>query len=161
MGAGTMDLGAYPNVFRIVLLEQTESAAAALPYERDQVVEVVCNIDDDTAERIAWLAERLLEKGALEVWITPVTGKKGRAAVLISFLAANDAWAALADWMLRQSSTFGVRHRSWDRLKLVRKFENRDTPGGPVAYKIGSTTTGEILKEKAEFEDLKRRWDPR
>jgi uncharacterized protein (DUF111 family) len=90
-----------------------------------------------------------------------VTGKKGRPAVVLSFLAATDRWSALADWLLRHGSTFGVRHRAWDRLKLVRKFENRDTPGGPVAYKIGGTTTGEILKEKAEFEDLKRSWDPR
>jgi hypothetical protein len=159
MGGGTMDLGGYPNVFRIVLLEAAEGGAGALPYERDQVVEIACNIDDDTAERVAWLAERLMQKGALDVWTTPVTGKKGRAAVTISVLAEAGQWPGLADWLLRNSSTFGLRHRTWDRLKLVRRFEQRATASGPVAYKIGSTTTGEVLKEKAEFEDLRRGWD--
>ncbi len=156
MGAGTMDLGEFPNVFRIVLIEETESDAVELPYERDRVVELACNIDDDTAEHIAWLAEQLLKMGALDVWISPVTGKKGRSAVVLTALASNPGWRTLADWILRNSSTFGVRHHPWDRLKLVRKFEQRAMPRGPVAYKIGLTTKGEFLKEKPEYEDVRK-----
>ena len=119
-GAGTLDLGAYPNIFRVTLLE--ESDTPALPYETDCVVEIACNIDDDTAEHLAWLCEKLLQQGALDVWQTPVTGKKGRAAICLSVLAEETNWAALADWLLRHSTTFGVRHRRWDRLKLAREF---------------------------------------
>jgi len=163
MGAGTLDLGGFPNVFRVTLLDGAPAAApvpaAAAPYETDRVVEVACNIDDDTGEHLAWLAERLLAQGALDVWMTPATGKKGRPLTCLSFLAPEADFARLADWFLRHSTTFGVRHRGWDRLKLARRFERRETPEGPLTYKIGLTTDGTILKEKAEFAEQRTHWE--
>ena len=153
MGAGTMDLGGYPNVFRVSLIE-TDSAPNELPYETDRVVEIVCNIDDDTAEHMAWMTQKLMEMGALDAWQTPATGKKGRVLVCLSVLVEENSFPQIADWILRNSTTFGVRYHKWDRLKLARKFENRETPGGTVKYKIGLTTDGEILKEKPEWDDL-------
>jgi uncharacterized protein (TIGR00299 family) protein len=161
-GAGTLDFGAFPNVFRVTLLEAVAPApapAAALPYETDRVVEVAANVDDDTGERLAWLAERLLAQGALDVWLTPATGKKGRPLTCFQFLVAEADFPRLADWFLRQSTTFGIRHRAWDRLKLARRFEPRPGPGGPVTHKVGLTTAGEELKAKPEFEELRRRWE--
>lgn len=162
LGSGTMEFAGYPNVFRVMVLERDDTAAAsALPYERDRVVEVACNLDDDTPERIAWLAEQVLARGALDVWQTAVTGKKGRIAVVLTLLADEATWPALADWLLRHSTTFGVRYQTWDRLKLVRTFEKRATPLGEITFKLGATTTGEKLKEKPEFEDLRRAWEAR
>lgn len=158
MGAGSMDLNSYPNVFRVTLLEASP-APDPLPYTRDTVIEIACNIDDDTAEHISWLAEMLLRKGALDAWTTTVTGKKGRAGFCLSVLAQVDDRNLLADFLLRHSTTFGVRMREWDRLKLARRFEKRETPHGEVTYKIGMTTTGEVLKEKAEFEDMRSVWE--
>ena len=151
MGAGTMDLGSYPNVFRVTLIE-TDSPSR-LPYETDSVVEIVCNIDDDTAEHMAWMAGKLLELGALDVWQTTATGKKGRVMIILSVLVEENSCSKFADWILRNGTTFGVRYRKWDRLKLARKFEARETAKGPVRYKIGLTLDGEILKEKAEYDD--------
>lgn len=192
LGAGTLDFGAFPNVFRVTLLEDAaprpagvrtkpatggaaepasdasrsgESVAthgltpSPLPYETDRVVEVAANIDDDTGERLAWLAERLLAQGALDVWLTPATGKKGRPLTCFQFLVAEADLPRLADWFLRHSTTFGIRHRPWDRLKLARRFEPRPGPGGPVTHKVGLTTAGEELKAKPEFEELRRRWE--
>jgi uncharacterized protein (TIGR00299 family) protein len=161
-GAGTLDFGAFPNVFRVTLLEAAALApapATTLPYETDRVVEVAANIDDDTGERLAWLAEQLLAQGALDVWLTPATGKKGRPLTCFQFLVAEADFQRLADWFLRHSTTFGIRHRAWDRLKLARRFEPRPGPGGPVTHKVGLTTTGEELKAKPEFEELRRRWE--
>lgn len=160
LGAGTLDFGAFPNVFRVTLLEDAAPApAAVLPYETDRVVEVAANIDDDTGERLAWLAERLLAQGALDVWLTPATGKKGRPLTCFQFLTAEADFPRLADWFLRHSTTFGIRHRAWDRLKLARRFEPRPGPGGAVTHKVGLTTAGEELKAKPEFEELRRRWE--
>ncbi len=155
MGAGTMDLGDYPNVFRVSLME-TDSAPNDLPYETDSVVEIVCNIDDDTAEHMAWMTGKLLKLGALDVWQTPAAGKKGRVLVCLSVLVDENSFQKFADWILRNSTTFGIRYRKWDRLKLARKFETRESAKGPITHKIGLTTTGEILKEKAEYEDSLR-----
>lgn len=175
MGAGTLDLGEVPNVFRVALLDAASAppappagsppeAAAPAPagvpaYETDRVVEVAANIDDDTGEHLAWLAERLLAQGALDVWMTPAVGKKGRPLTCFQFLAAEGDLARLADWLLRHSTTFGVRHRPWDRLKLARRFETRPTPAGPLTHKIGLTTDGTVLKQKPEFEEQRRHWE--
>jgi uncharacterized protein (TIGR00299 family) protein len=155
-GSGTRDLGTFPNVFRIAIVE-TGQPSNHLPYETDTVVEIVCNIDDDTAEHIGWMTEQLFELGAFDVWQTPATGKKGRVTICLSVLANESRFGDLADWILRKSTTFGIRYRKWDRLKLAREIESRETSSGPVRYKIGRTTTGEKLKEKPEFDDLNRR----
>ncbi len=52
----------------------TESDSAV----EDLVVELRCNLDDMTGEDIAFAAEQLMEAGALDVWTTPITMKKGR-----------------------------------------------------------------------------------
>lgn len=158
MGSGTMDFPSYPNVFRVTKLEA--SSSTALPYESDRVVEIACTLDDQTPERTAWMMERLLSLGALDVWLTPVTGKKGRAGVVLSALASAVVWPGIADWLLRHSSTFGLRYHWWDRLTLARRHETRRTADGDqLRVKIGMTTTGHVLKEKAEFEDLRQVWD--
>lgn len=158
MGSGTMDFPSYPNVFRVTMLEA--SSSTVLPYESDRVVEIACTLDDQTPERTAWTMERLLVLGALDVWLTPVTGKKGRAGVVVSTLASADAWAGIADWLLRHSSTFGLRYQWWDRLTLARRHETRRTADGDaLRVKIGMTTSGDVLKEKVEFEDLRHVWD--
>ncbi|MFQ5704746.1 MAG: LarC family nickel insertion protein [Gemmatimonadales bacterium] len=161
-GCGTMDLGTYPNTFRIALIEALQGYSAnvpSLPYQRDQVVEICCNIDDDSAEHLAWAMEHMLEMGALDVWSTPIVGKKGRAALCVSVLAESGKWTEFADWMLRNTTTFGIRYRAWDRLKLERFYEEREVNGSTVRYKIGRTSDGEVLKEKPEFEDLSRTWN--
>jgi uncharacterized protein (TIGR00299 family) protein len=181
MGAGTLDLGEVPNVFRVAVVDSVASCPAgsqagsatapvapatsapvappALPYETDRVVEVAANLDDDTGEHLAWLAEQLLAQGALDAWMTPAVGKKGRPLTCFQFLASEGDFARLADWFLRHSTSFGLRHRTWDRLKLARHFETRVTPAGPLTYKIGLTTDGTVLKEKPEFDEQRRHWE--
>ena len=161
MGAGSLDLGEFPNVFRVTLLDSAPvvSPSPALPYATDRVVEVAANIDDDTGEHLAWLAERLLAQGALDVWMAPAVGKKGRPLTCFQFLTAEADFARLTDWFLRHSTTFGVRHRAWDRLKLERRFEQRPGPGGLITHKVGLTTKAEELKAKPEFEELRDRWE--
>ena len=158
-GSGTMELGDFPNVFRIALLEGVAGSGSALPYQTDEVVEIRCNVDDQTGERTAWLMEKAMSMGALDAWVTPVVGKKGRPAAEMTLLASPDQRDRLADFLLRNSTTFGVRSSTWDRLKLAREEEIRDTPKGPVSFKIGRTTDGETLKEKPEYEDLKKIWE--
>jgi uncharacterized protein (DUF111 family) len=162
MGSGTMDLGAYPNVFRVALFDtdavEGSNGAPVTDFLSDVVTEICFNIDDEPGERMAWITEQLRDAGALDVWSTQIVGKKGRPAVQISLLASPEHWAELADWILRNTSTFGVRYRSWDRLKLERSYEVRQLDGRDVRFKIGRTTTGDIVKEKPEYEDLKHVW---
>lgn len=159
LGAGTMELDGYPNVFRTILFDEAIPANAAERFDHDRVIEIACTVDDDTAEHLAWLAAQLLERGALDTWLAPVTGKKGRPAVCLSALVAEKGWSTLAGWILEQGTTFGVRYRPWDRLKLFRRFERRETAQGPLTYKVGLTKDGKVLKEKPEFEEWRRFWE--
>jgi uncharacterized protein (TIGR00299 family) protein len=157
-GSGTMDLGDFPNVFRVAHLEGAGGKGHDLPYEEDRVVEIRCNVDDQTGERTAWIMERAMELGALDAWVTQIVGKKGRPAMEMTLLVEPAHAARFADFLLRKSTTFGVRFSTWDRLKLAREEEIRETEGGEVSYKVGRTTAGEFLKEKPEFEDIKKLW---
>ncbi len=164
-GAGTMDLGNYPNIFRVTLVateakvSKTEQQINPTParFEEDQVTEVVLNVDDQTAERTAWILESLMARGALDAWLTPITGKKGRLATQISVLCAAALANDLMEWILENSSSFGLRYRTWDRKILSRRFEDRETELGTMRFKLGSDLQGRILKEKIEFEDWRKR----
>ncbi|MGD2120725.1 MAG: LarC family nickel insertion protein [Gemmatimonadota bacterium] len=178
-GAGTRDLGPYPNIFRVALLEDGEEGPAVggdtsfshaekewsapvsepFPYDTDTVLEVRCNVDDQTGERTAWIMEKALEHGALDGWVTQVLGKKGRPAFCLSLLVKPKDGPSACDFLLRNSSTFGVRYAPWGRFKLFREEEVRETPRGDVSYKIGRTADGTKVKEKPEYEDLKKVWE--
>lgn len=153
-GSGTRDLGSFPNVFGVMVIEGAGSATD-LPYLSDKVFEIVCNIDDDTGEHLAWMCEQLLSLGALDAWQTPATGKKGRPMISLSVLAARSDLGRLADWILQNGTTFGLRYKEWDRLKLSPEFEDRTRDGGTVKYKIGKDIAGNKVKEKPEFDSWK------
>jgi len=159
-GAGTLDLGTHPNVFRVALLDEVGEAHTleGLPYEKGTVVEIECNVDDQTGERSGWLIQRALEVGALDAWMTPVVGKKGRPALCFTLLASPEVAPRLADWLLRHSSTFGLRYSARPRLMLSRSVEVRDTPRGKVRFSVGRTADGERVKEKPEFDDVAEIW---
>ena len=158
-GAGSMELKSYPNVTRVVWLESLDTRAqSASPFEHSDIIEIVCNLDDQSPERTAWLQQEALKLGALDVWITPVVGKKNRPAQLFSMLVEDQKESELVSWMLRSSSTFGLRTRRWNKVQLARRIETRDTPHGPVRFKIGMTTEGDVIKEKPEYDDLAKIW---
>ena len=73
-GAGTMDLGGFPNIFRMTLFDESLPGASAEPFDRDRVVEIACNIDDDTAEHTSWIAAQVMERGALDALDMPRHG---------------------------------------------------------------------------------------
>jgi uncharacterized protein (TIGR00299 family) protein len=119
---------------------------------KDEVVELVCNLDDMTGEAIAFACERLLSAGALDAWTTPVTMKKGRSAVMLSCLAKPERERALTELLLRHTTTLGVRSCRWQRTVLERKTETVDTPFGPMRRK--SSEGFGVVREKWEYEDL-------
>ena len=57
---------------------------------KDRVCEFKCNIDDMTAEELAFAAERLMAEGAKDVTLSPIQMKKGRPATLMTVMCADD-----------------------------------------------------------------------
>ena len=123
---------------------------------RDRVCELECNIDDMTAEELAFAAERLMAAGARDVRITPVIMKKGRPASLLTVMcsADNEEKDRFARLIFRLTTTIGIREIISERWILDRESREADTPYGKVRYKC-VTGYGED-RFKIEYEDLAR-----
>ena len=79
-GAGTRNPPAYPNLVRVCIGTQITPVKSVDETPSD-IVEIQANIDDMSAELLSPLMDRLMESGALDVTLTPVLMKKGRAVI--------------------------------------------------------------------------------
>lgn len=142
-GAGSKDFSDCPNILRAFL--GTDTAGGS-----EEVREASCNLDDVTPEVVGYVQELLLESGALDVWIAPVQMKKNRPGMVLSFLCVPADLERLAALVMAETGTLGVRHAALRRIVKPRRIEERDTPFGPVRFKV--TGNG----EKPEYEDCRR-----
>ncbi len=132
-GAGTRDLDGQANVLRVLLGQTTESHANL---ESDQVVVLETNIDDSTPEQLADCADRLIKAGALDVFQTPCTMKKGRAAVVLSVIGSEPDVDRLEHIIFHHSTSIGIRRYRADRHKLRRRSVTIDTSYGTARGKL-------------------------
>ena len=118
------------------------------------VRELSCNLDDMTAEAIAFAMETLLEAGALDVWTTPITMKKSRLGTMLSLLCREEDSQRMAKLLFRHTTTIGVREHACRRYTLARTVDTVSTPYGDVRRK---TSCGYgVTRTKYEYEDLAR-----
>jgi uncharacterized protein (TIGR00299 family) protein len=160
-GAGTADLD-WPNVLRVVLGELEEAApeedvaAAVAPapgLEEDTVSVLETNIDDMPANLLSDVVQSMLDGGALEAFVTPVVMKKGRAAHVLTVLCDPAATAALADRIIRETSTLGVRVREERRLVAARRMERFESSIGMVGVKL-KLVEGRVVDAVPEHDDV-------
>ncbi|MDY0341649.1 MAG: nickel pincer cofactor biosynthesis protein LarC [Coriobacteriia bacterium] len=135
-GCGTRDIG-LPNVAQLLLGEPV-----ARETDRDTVVLLESNIDHLTAEELSVAAERLRHTGALDVWLTPIVMKKGRAATMLSALTDPSLATVLADRIMHETGTLGVR-----TLPCARRIAERDVTEVPTSlglarFKVATLPTG-------------------
>ena len=121
---------------------------------QETVSELSCNVDDMTAEALAFAAERLFEGGALEVYTIPVGMKKSRPGTLLRVLCRAEDRERLLALLFRHTTTSGVRETVTRRYVLDRRVQTLQTPYGEVRKKI-SVGWG-VRREKYEYEDLAR-----
>lgn len=147
-GLGQKDCS-VPNVLRVSLCE----VETVLFQESN--VEIECNIDDMSPEAIGPLFEHLLERGALDVFVTPILMKKSRPAHRLTILAPQDQAKLLIDSVLSSTTTLGVRTHSVSKHMLPREVKRVQSRYGTVRVKIATLSTSEV-KWKVEHEDLLR-----
>lgn len=151
LGAGTRDIGT-PNVARLLLGDPPEPLPAEDGVEEVTLLE--SNVDHLSAEHLAYAAERLLAAGALDVWQTPIVMKKGRAAVTLSVLTTPDSAPSLADRLMAETGSLGVRVRPVSRYVAEREVVDVETSLGRVRVK--TWRLGERRGVRAEFDDVAR-----
>lgn len=123
---------------------------------KDRICEFECNIDDMTAEEIAFAAERLMEEGAKDVTLTPVQMKKGRPATLLTVMCADEEAEKerFVRLIFKYTTTIGIRELISERYILDRSEETVNTAYGSVRCKKVSGYGAE--RSKLEYEDLAR-----
>lgn len=137
-----------PNALRVFLLE---SAGGCL--EREYCAELCANIDDMTPQDLSSVMERLFGAGALDVWFEPIQMKKNRPAVKLCCLSTLSARDYLAEILLCETTTLGVRARETERYVLDRRIDAFDTPLGVVRVK-SAILRGKVIKQMPEFDDI-------
>ena len=150
-GAGTMDLET-PNVLRLFVGEASEVPGPA-PVET--IVQVETTVDDMSPQLYEPLLERLLEAGALDVWLTPAIMKRSRPGVVLTALCEPARVADLSRLLFEESSTIGVRWTAYQRARLEREMVRLDTAHGPLTFKV-SRLEGRVVTVTPEFEEVRR-----
>jgi hypothetical protein len=119
-----------------------------------RIVELACNIDDMTAEGLAYACEQLRENGALEVYTVSAQMKKNRSGYVLTCLCRPEQEALCVKLIMKYTTTIGIRRHGWERYELSRTEQLMDTKYGEVHVKV-SKGYG-IEKTKIEYEDLAR-----
>jgi uncharacterized protein (TIGR00299 family) protein len=150
-GAGTRNSKNFPNVLRLSI-GQSDEPTSISPTDTVAVLETA--LDDLSPQLLAYVAEKALATGALDVMLTPVIMKKGRPGTLLTILCNPSEIDALQQLVLRETSTLGIRIRFDRRACLDRRHASVDTPYGPIRIKIGALGQQEY-NAAPEFEDCR------
>ncbi len=130
-------------------------------WNSDEVVVIETNVDDVDGETLGTLFDTLLEEGlAYDVVIIPAFGKKNRPCHVVKVIAPKTGLKNIAEVMIRQLGTIGVRYTTWERLKAAREtivcsleIDNKEYM---VRVKVARTRNGSIISIKPESDDMIR-----
>ena len=126
--------------------------------EHDEIIELVCNIDDMTGEEIGFAVEQLLSFGAREVFTVAAHMKKSRPGILLHVITDEEKKDETVRNMFALTTTIGIRVTRAERFILERREENVETDLGKVRRKICRGYGVERYKwEYDDVADLARR----
>lgn len=106
-------------------------------------------------EIYSYIIPKLLEKGALDVYLTNIIMKKNRPAVKLSVIVNDDKKEDIMEAIFKDTTTFGIRMIDIDREVLDRRFEDVNTKYGKIRVKIGEKN-GKIIQSSPEYEEVKK-----
>ncbi|HRF89662.1 MAG TPA: nickel pincer cofactor biosynthesis protein LarC [Desulfobacter postgatei] len=155
-GAGKRDIGAsVPNLLRLVLGTPSVVKNSADNILSDQVHVLYTNVDDMSPESLGFVMDRLMDKGALDVSFTPAFMKKNRPATRIEVICRPAQLQVLADVLLSETTTIGVRYHLCDRMILKREPVEVETSLGRVSAKKITSPNGRA-RIMPEYDECKR-----
>ncbi|MBB6215028.1 hypothetical protein HNQ80_001117 [Anaerosolibacter carboniphilus] len=147
-GIGHRDLE-IPNVLRIYLGSEDRNN------EREEQYILETNIDDMNPELYGHIEEKLFAQGALDVFRTAISMKKGRTATKLSVLVNGKQEKNVLEVIFKETTSIGIRKYKVEKMMLKRDFVEIKTKYGNVTVK-NAYYQGEKVKYKPEYEDCKR-----
>ena len=147
VGAGKRDLP-WPNLMRLIIGETNTT-------EPSKMVQLETNIDDMNPQFYGHIMEQLFSAGARDVFLTPIQMKKNRPGTLLGVIALQQNEAALAELILRETTTLGLRVQPVVRYEAQREFREIQTSYGTLTVKI-KILNGEIIQAVPEYDECVR-----
>jgi uncharacterized protein (TIGR00299 family) protein len=148
-GAGSSVFPDRPNALRVVLGAEARASESEAAAETHVVIEA--NIDDMTGEAAGHAIASLLAGGALDAWASPVVMKKGRPGLVVSALARRSDAERVAELVLRETTSIGVRFVPVRRLERPRTMHVVTTRFGDIPVKVSGGPYGAPVV-KPEFD---------
>ncbi|MBI5475680.1 MAG: nickel pincer cofactor biosynthesis protein LarC [Ignavibacteriales bacterium] len=146
-GAGAARLEAVPNLLRLVVGEKDETI-------EEKIFAIEANIDNMNPEIFPYVLEKLMQAGALDVYMTPIIMKKGRSANMLTALCVKENIEQLKKIFFMETTTLGVRIQEYSRSKIERQEEKRETSFGLIGVKVSKIDN--FVRILPEFEDCKK-----
>jgi len=147
-GAGRDELP-HPNLLRLMIGSSLKQSG------KERVTVIETNIDDMNPQLFDYIMERLFKMGAFDVFLIPVMMKKNRPGLLLTVISPMDKRQILTEFLLRETTTLGMRWREEERVRAEREILILNTPYGKVRFKI-AYWEGERVNLSPEYEDCKR-----
>jgi uncharacterized protein (TIGR00299 family) protein len=147
-GAGHVDLP-HPNLLRLII-GTSESTS-----NKERVVLVETNIDDMNPQFYDYVMEKLLAMEVLDVFITPILMKKNRPGHLLTIICPSERLAAVTEFLLKETTTLGLRWHEEERAKSDREILTQETKYGKIRFKLAKWD-GKLVNFSPEYEDCKR-----
>ncbi|HLX58407.1 MAG TPA: nickel pincer cofactor biosynthesis protein LarC [Ktedonobacteraceae bacterium] len=148
----------WPNCLRLCLgrpVGASMKIGEQASMDTDWVTSIETNIDNMTGELLGGLMERLLAAGALDVSYTPLQMKKNRPAVMLTLICRVEDGDALAQLLLSETGTLGVRIQQAQRRKAQRAQQYIETPFGKMMIKV-KLLGGRVISAAPEYEECRR-----
>jgi pyridinium-3,5-bisthiocarboxylic acid mononucleotide nickel chelatase len=145
-GAGSREIDGIPNLIRVLVGESAADPATA------PISLIEANLDDLSPELVPDAADACFAAGALDVWATPVQMKKGRPGIVLSALARPPDERNVAEALLRETSTLGLRIAQLRRWELEREEQTVEVAGETVRVKVGRLN-GKVINVAPEHDD--------
>jgi uncharacterized protein (TIGR00299 family) protein len=147
-GFGSRELP-WPNALRLWIGE----TASDEPDGDELLLET--NIDDMNPQFFEPLLERIFAAGALDVWLSPATMKKGRPATVVSAIVTASRRAEVERALIVESTTIGLRATPISRTRAPRRSETVTTRWGEVRLKLRGWDD-RVIGAMPEYDDCLR-----
>jgi uncharacterized protein (TIGR00299 family) protein len=148
-GAGTRDPHDVPNLLRIIQGVRMEEKA-------EDIWVLEADVDDMIPELLPYLTQLLLKEGAVDASVIPIQMKKGRPGFTIRCLATAALREKLAEFILRESTTLGVRIYPVERVMLAREVREVETLYGMIKIKVAFDNEGKVANLMPEYESCRQ-----
>jgi len=147
-GAGNADLEGFSNSISVSIMRPNTN-----PFDKLSIIET--NIDDMSPEVVPYLMEKIFQIGAKDVWCSNILMKKNRPAIMISVLCDGEIIEQVVSIINEETSTFGLRISSVDRIRFNREEKEVLTEYGEVRVKLKLSDNNTVIGYHPEYEDCK------